>query len=193
MTVMAAEAGTAEAEAGAAEASAGARQQIRRGGRTQQGTQARRTGGRTQQGTQRGRSVRPGPAGASQRRQPPSRRRNIPSVKTGKGSGTSYENAVLAEFVLAIVLVAATPFAKKDAPGVSPYGAQDLFQLTAIAGAYFLLALLAGVNRGAGRFSAWFGLLILLAVGLGEAARIAKLLDVFGLQTKQDAKAGGGQ
>jgi hypothetical protein len=33
--------------------------------------------------------------------------------------------------------------------------------------------------------SAWFGALVLLTVGLGEAARLAKFLDVFGLAPKQ--------
>jgi hypothetical protein len=87
---------------------------------------------------------------------------------------------VLAEFVAAVLLVAATPFAKRDSPGVSPYVAADLVQMVALTLTYFVLALISGANRGAGRFAAWFGLLILLTVGLGEAARLAKLLNVFG-------------
>lgn len=81
----------------------------------------------------------------------------------------------------AVLLVAATPFAKKDSPGISPYAASDLVQLVAVALVYFLLALVSGTSRGAGRFAAWFGLLVLLTVGLAEAARLARFLNVFGL------------
>ena len=102
--------------------------------------------------------------------------------------GTSYQGAILGEFVAAVLLVAATPFAKKDQPGISPYVATDVMQLVAITVVYLVLALLSGVNRGAARFSAWFGLLLLLGIGLGEAARLAKLLDVFGLQARKDAQ-----
>lgn len=165
MTVTVAETGAATAEAGAAEASAGARQTVR-----------------PRRASPRPRS-RPDPAGptaqgGSQRR---GGNRSRPS---GNGPDlTNYQAVILGEFVAAVLLVAATPFAKKDSPGVSPYAGSDLLQLVAITLVYFLLALISGANRGAGRFSAWFGALILLTVGLGEAARLAKLLNVFGLQS----------
>jgi hypothetical protein len=49
---------------------------------------------------------------------------------------------ILAEFVGAVLLVAATPFAKKDQPGVSPYIAADMLQLVAITVVYLILALI---------------------------------------------------
>ena len=137
-----------------------------------------------------------GPRGGSQRQSSARQVRQGVSQAAGraKSDATSYQSVILAEFVAAVLLVAATPFAKKDAPGISPYVASDVMQLVAITVAYLILALLSGMNRGTGRFAAWFGALLLLTVGLGEAARLAKFLDVFGLQTKQDARglAGGG-
>jgi len=57
---------------------------------------------------------------------------------------------------------------------------------------YFILALLSGVSPKAARLSAWFGLLILLTVGLIEATRLAQLLNVFGLSSPgQTAKTPG--
>jgi hypothetical protein len=112
---------------------------------------------------------------------------------TASQDRTSYQAVVLAEFVAAVLLVAATPFAKKDSPGVSPYEGRDLMQLVAITVLYFLLALVSGANRSAGRFAAWFGVLILLAVGLAEAARLAKLLAMFGLTGGQDSGGKGGE
>lgn len=105
-------------------------------------------------------------------------------------SDTPYQNVILAEFIGAVLLVAATPMAKKGQPGLSPYEATDLLQLVAITVLYLILALLSSTGSTPARFSAWFGGLILLAVGLGEAARLAKLLDVFGLsQASQDQGA----
>lgn len=133
----------------------------------------------------------PGRQEAAQRRESGQRREggqqrkggSKPKVTLGKGDVTSYQAVILAEFVAAILLVAATPFAKKDQPGVSPYVGADLLQLVALTVTYFVLALISGANRGAGRFAAWFGALILLTVGLAEAARLAKLLNVFGLSS----------
>ena len=98
---------------------------------------------------------------------------------------------VLAEFVAAVLLIAATPFARRQSEGVSPYEGADLLQIVAVTVVYFILALLSGANRGAGRFAAWFGALVLLTVGLGEAARLAKLLNVFGLQAPSSGQGEG--
>jgi len=92
---------------------------------------------------------------------------------------------VAAEFVAASVLVALTPIAsRKAAPGasgkLSPYVPGDLIQLVAIGVVYLILEGLAAGPRGAARFAAWFGFLILLGVGLFEATRLA---DFFRLLT----------
>jgi hypothetical protein len=151
-------------------------------------TAARSTPRRRQQ-------VRPAPParqGGAQRRS--TGRSRAPSLNIGSGGDrTSYQAVILGEFVAAILLVAATPFAKKETAGVSPYVGADLLQLVALTLTFFILALISGANRGAGRFAAWFGALILLTVGLAEAARLAKLLNVFGLQSPPPAGASTGQ
>jgi hypothetical protein len=91
---------------------------------------------------------------------------------------------ILAEFVAAVLLVAATPFATKQSKaGLSPYVGKDLLQLMAITLTYFLLALVSATSREAGRYAAWFGGLILLTVGLSEAAHLAKVVDLLGIGT----------
>ena len=47
-------------------------------------------------------------------------------------------------------------------------------KMLAIGLVYFLLELLAVGGRGPGRFGAWFGGLILITVGLNQAANIVK-------------------
>ena len=136
------------------------------------------------------RQVRPSPAARqrpAQRRQGGTQRRSQrPAVSLTRRDpgGTAYQNVILAEFIAAILLVAATPFAgaKTNKAGVSPYAASDMLQLGAITLVYLLLALVSGANNSAARFSAWFGGLILLTVGLGEAARLAGLIGSLGLQ-----------
>lgn len=101
--------------------------------------------------------------------------------ETGHGSFAPYQAIILAEFVTAELLVAATPIASRpNQPGLSPYVARDLTKLAAIGLAYFLLELLAVGGPGPARIGAWFGGLILLTVGLNEAANIARDLDIFG-------------
>jgi hypothetical protein len=192
MTIMAAEAGAGAATAGASEASAGARQSVRRSPRPKappRGSSfsdeavAERRALRSRRAST-GPASRPAPAPAG--RQGGSQRRSTsrrPRATITSGDRISYQTVVLAEFVAAVLLVAATPFAKKESAGISPYVGADLVQLVALTLVYFVLALISGANRGAGRFAAWFGALVLLTVGLGEAARIARLLNVFGLES----------
>ena len=174
---------------GPASGSAPSPTRARSGGRTQQGsTPARRSGGRTQQGTQGGRTVRPsstrssssssrrssGLAGRSRRAQRAGRQFTAPEF-------SNYQGIILAEFVLAELLVAATPIAtRSNQQGLSPYVPRDMTKLLSIGLVYLLLELLAVGNRGAGRIGAWVGALVLLTVGLNEAANIAKDLDVLG-------------
>lgn len=140
-------------------------------------------------------ATRPAPRATPGGQRQGSQRRQRPAVElTRKASDTQYQNVILTEFIAAVLLVAATPLAKKNQASLSPYVATDLMQLVAITIAYFILALVSSASGGAARFAAWFGGLILITVGLGEAARLAKLLDVLGLGQPAGAAAeGGGQ
>jgi len=101
-----------------------------------------------------------------------------------RATSGNYQGVILAEFVAAVVLVALTPIAankkqQTQSGGLSPYAGQDMIKLAAITVVYLILALLS-VRPGPGRFAAWFGGLVLLAVGLNEAAHLAQVLDIFG-------------
>src|SRR5215469_4751509 len=71
--------------------------------------------------------------------------RRIPGLPRGRSGGQSYANyqaVILAEFVAAELLVAATPIAtRKNQPGLSPYVPRDLVKLMAIGLVYFILQL----------------------------------------------------
>jgi hypothetical protein len=99
---------------------------------------------------------------------------------SGKAHRGNYQGVILAEFVAAIILTAATPIATNKQAGLSPYAATDVAQLAGLTLVYLILALVSVGNSSAGRIAAWFGGLILLGVGLGEAATIAKTLNIFG-------------
>lgn len=114
--------------------------------------------------------------------------RRIPGAPRGKGKGQggaappsgNYQNIIIAEFIAAELLVSMTPIAtRKGQPGLSPYVPRDMTKMLAIGVTYFLLNLTAVTGRSAGRFGAWFGLLVLVAVGLNEAANVTKVLDLF--------------
>lgn len=96
-----------------------------------------------------------------------------------------YQPAILAEFLVAILVTAVGPLAQggdKTAQakgGPSPYSADTLKQLVAIGAAYFLLAIASG-SRKYGRTAAWFGGLILLAVGLNSFVT-GGLVAIFGI------------
>lgn len=108
----------------------------------------------------------------------------------------NYQGIILAEFVLAELLVAGTPIATRQGQaGLSPYVPRDMTKLLSLGMVYFLLELLAVGGPKAGRFGAWFGGLILLAVGLNEASSVAKVLDIFGSDSSgtKAADTGGGQ
>jgi hypothetical protein len=133
-----------------------------------------RTGGRTQQGTQGGRRA------STTRPQPPKPKRRDIAIPGG-GKLSDYQPVILGEFVAAVLLTAATPFATpSDKAGLSPYAGADMVKLTALTVLYLILALVSLGGRGAGRMAAWFGGLILLTVGLAEAANLAKTLNIFG-------------
>jgi len=84
-----------------------------------------------------------------------------------------YQPVVLAEFLVAVLIVSVSPLAKGgDATaqakgGPSPYSTDTMKQLIAIGGTYFVLALLSG-GKKTGRYAAWFGALVLLGLGFAE-------------------------
>jgi hypothetical protein len=161
-------------------------------------------------GGARRRPARPGPRHATPARQRRARFAQAASdagdlagelgrrAPTDRVNRSNYQGIVLAEFAAAVLLVALTPFASKDNPsGLSPYRGKDMLQLAAITVAYFVLALISAGNNDAARFAAWFGGLILLTVGLSEAAHLAQVVDLFGAgsskaQAKSDQEAGQG-
>ena len=96
---------------------------------------------------------------------------------------TNYERVIVAEFVLAVFLVAAAPFTRSNKTGISPYYGQDMVQIVAIMAAYFILGLVAQAGGATARISAWFGGLLLLGIGLGEASYLAKEFNLFGAST----------
>jgi hypothetical protein len=107
----------------------------------------------------------------------------------------SYQPVILAEFIVAVLIVATGPIAKGGTPEAqtkgspSPYSTNTLKQLIAIGGVYFVLALLAASKR-AGRLSAWFGGLVLVALGLAELAA-GDLSAVFGIFGPSSTAAAG--
>ena len=159
-----------------------------------------RTGGRTQQGTSGSQRVStagpprtPKPASQQQgtrRSQSPYRqvRRQYRQHVT-----TNYEKVIVAEFVVVVLLVAVAPFTRKQRDSLSPYYGQDLVQLVAIMAAYFILGLIAQGGNSAARVAAWFGGLLAIGVGLGEAAYLTKVFDLFGAQANAAAQAGAGE
>jgi hypothetical protein len=124
-----------------------------------------------------------GKQGKSKKRDRPNElARRITGAATRPGGQLhNYQAIVAAEFVAASLLVALTPIASRKATAsassgaLSPYVPADLIQLVAIGIVYLILEGLAAGPRGLARFSAWFGFLILLGVGLFEASRIAAL------------------
>jgi len=90
----------------------------------------------------------------------------------GRGGGSmrggrSYQGVILAEFLVAVLVVAFLPLAA-GAPndgkaGPSPYRVNDMIQLVAIGAVYFILALFSGGERS-GRVVAWFGGLLTIGI-----------------------------
>lgn len=140
-----------------------------------------RTGSRGPSG-QRGRPAR------EPRKRNGSKRRaagRLTGASTKSGSALhNYQAIIAAEYVAATLLVALTPIATRQAQPstatgkLSPYVPADMIKLLAIGIVYLILEGLAAGPRGLARFSAWFGFLILIGVGLSEASNIA---DVFNM------------
>jgi hypothetical protein len=143
------------------------------------------------------------PRGGSQRQ----RQFKQAAKKTGRGAlkarlpgSHSYQPVILAEFVVAVVVVATGPLAKGGTPEAqtkgspSPYSVNTLKQLVAIGGVYFVLALLAS-SRRAGRMAAWFGGLVLVGLGLAEylSGDLQAIFGVFGPSSGTGSAAAAGQ
>lgn len=136
------------------------------------------------------------PQQRKQREQPPDRRRK--PRKRGfldAPKGRSYQPVILAEFLVAILVVAVVPVAKGGSPEArakgspSPYSVGDVKQMVGIGAVYFVLALFSG-SRKWGRMAAWFGGLVLAALGLAQTrgGGITALFSIFGT-----AQPGSGQ
>ncbi len=101
--------------------------------------------------------------------------------------GRNYQPIILAEFLVAILVVAVVPVAKGGSPDAkaknspSPYSVGDVKQMVGIGGTYFVLALFSG-SRKWGRMAAWFGALVLAALGLVQTkgGGITALFSIFG-------------
>lgn len=103
-----------------------------------------------------------------------------------------YQSVILAEFVIAVVVIAGLPLATGGSPaaqakgGISPYDTGDLKQLVAVGGVYFILALISSGNRG--RLAAWFGGLVLIGLAFSKYPLFKTMV-----QAKQDTGQGTGQ
>lgn len=96
----------------------------------------------------------------------------------------NYQAIIAVEYVAATLLVAISPIATRKAQlspasgKLSPYVPSDIIKIFAIGVVYLILEGLAAGPRGLARFSAWFGFLILIGVGLSEASRMADIFRV---------------
>jgi hypothetical protein len=81
--------------------------------------------------------------------------------------GRNYQGVILAEFLVAVLVVAFLPLAAGQPDdgkaGPSPYRVNDMIQLVAIGAVYFVLALFSSGERS-GRVVAWFGGLLTLGI-----------------------------
>lgn len=103
-----------------------------------------------------------------------------------------YQGVILAEFLVAALIVALAPLARGKAAqdkttGPSPYGVDDVKQLAGIGAVYFVLALLSSGKYG--RFSAYFGGLVLVAIGLAQTTS-GGLPAIFGIFQPSSKSAG---
>jgi hypothetical protein len=93
------------------------------------------------------------------------RRRGGSRTRIAPG-GRNYQGVILAEFLVAVIVVAFLPLASGPADGKqgpSPYRVNDMIQLVAIGAVYFVLALFSSGERS-GRIVAWFGGLLTIGI-----------------------------
>jgi len=105
----------------------------------------------------------------------------------------SYQPVILAEFLIAVVIVAAVPIASGGSPAAqaknspSPYDTGDLRQLVAVGAVYFILSLVSSGNRG--RIAAWLGGLVVIGLGLSKVSQ-GTLSSVFTAMTGVTGSSG---
>jgi hypothetical protein len=99
--------------------------------------------------------------------------------------GRNYQPVILAEFVVAVLVIALAPIAKQSQQQAgttfkTPYNPNHLKQLVAAGVVYFVLALFSGGRHG--RVAAWFGGLVLLGIGFMETVSggLAAEFKIFG-------------
>ena len=137
-----------------------------------------------------------GAYGAARAREAGQRARQTAVSARAVPGDRQYQGVILAEFLVAMILVAAGPIAKGPSPAAaakgspSPYDTGDIKQLVAIGGTYFILALFSSGSRG--RAAAWIGGLILLAIGMSKAGQghLAAIGNVFKPDTGAGKQAG---
>ena len=87
--------------------------------------------------------------------------------------GRNYQGVILAEFLVAVVVVAFLPLASgppaDGKTGPSPYRVTDMTQLVAIGAVYFILALFSSGERS-GRIVAWFGGLLTIGILIAKVS-----------------------
>jgi hypothetical protein len=121
------------------------------------------------------------PAAAKRKRPAAAKKRRGLKPIGGKGKAMSnYQAVIAAEFTAVELLSVLSPFATRPAQqtssgGLSPFVPGDLVKMWAIGMVYLILMGVAAGPRFAARTAAWFGLLILLAVGLTEASNLAQI------------------
>jgi len=178
--------GAAAAASGPARAGGGAR-----GVRAAPAAPRRKKGGTPEErgGQQRGRQF-----------SKSARRKGKGALKARLPGSHSYQPVILAEFLVAVVVVSVSPLAKGGTPEAqakgspSPYSVNTLKQLVAIGGVYFVLALLAS-SRRAGRMSAWFGGLVLLGLGFTQllSGDLQAVFKIFGPAAAAQSSAAAAQ
>ena len=118
----------------------------------------------------------PGPGPAPRTAAPeapaePSDRSGVIGTRGG-GGGRSYQGVILAEFLVAVVVVSFLPLASGPTDGKqgpSPYRVNDMIQLVAIGAVYFVLALFSSGERS-GRVVAWFGGLLTIGILIAKTS-----------------------
>lgn len=169
------------------------------GGQGQQGPQGKPGKPAKQQRSQTQAKSRSSSSGKSKSKGQQRRReaaRRITGANTRPGSTLhNYQAIVAVEFVGAVLLAALAPIATRAptptqggpqlqastsgatsaASPMSPYDVGDLVKIFAIGITYTILEFLAAGPRGLARFSAWFGFLIFVTVGLSELAHLADI------------------
>ena len=143
---------------------------------------------------------RPRPSQATRRAKQGARQYGAQAAYVGQNANLtpgnrSYQPVILAEFLIAVVIVALVPVASGGSPNAkakgspSPYDVGDLRQLVAVGAVYFVLSLISSGNRG--RISAWLGGLIVIGLLITKLSA-GQLGQVFSTLSGAQPSTGGG-